>query len=1127
MNVFSCCVCSSHKTSAEETLNLLSPTHQSAPCSAAGPALYTSPSPTHSASTAGFSVTVLPAITSFFSSLSPGYVPEGGLRQLVASTSANAGETAVRKAGQHDTDAVLDKVKLACAIASCWVPTARVVTEAVATICSSFALAQSLGSVLERKDGEQQSSEKQSSAPCHESNGAAAATLLTLVALDNLAPAAAVPAPCERGSPQQPIEVSNSTTLSKIGQPGYPTDAYYLQTQSFSHNRTVPGPAFQGHYQGGCHTISDLKTCLFRKLDRYGVVRDLHLTNATIDGEIRRLGAVACEMAPFASVRDMHIEHIKITNRAEGTRRETAATGVVVGHQRRAATISGMTIDNCLVNTTAYNSPAGIIGGVISGLARDINITDSQVVTLAESSNGGIGAALLPGELDRLTVVGAKVRTHHNLADAGIGAGNINGGRLRRFAASDCQVRTHGRQAHAGIGFGSAAGDLDQLTIVGCHSETNGDNSHAGIGAGQLGFRNFRRQGRLKDMISVDNRAITRGSRAWAGIGAGQLTGEADNIVVINSSVKTEHSSSPAAIGAGLLHGQLKGLTAVNCTVENSAGGPAALEAAETDGGGSANGTRSLNTRVNGRLDPKGSQVMEPFCTGADSRFLLPDCRVTPLPPVNWNCSVEPLNPTHGSSWQPIEVNDTSTLNNIGLNDSFPPSAHYVQTTDLNGTALHGNESLVFNGHYDGRNHSIEGLQTCLFSHLQGTVKNLRLTNASISGDGQPAAVVACTMSDAGAIEHVHLSNCHVTNRGSAGVISGERVDWFNRVAGAVVHNSTLETSGPDAPAGMIAGAVVHNSTLETSGPDAPAGMIAGKCDGDTKAVDIHSSRVVTHGQGSHAGLGCGATNSRVDQMVSTCSEVETHGNDAFAGIGAGKSNYAGVGPLTSVNSSVTTRGARSPAGIGAGRARLSWLEGINAVRNRVATTGAESSAGVGTGALDYLGSAANVTAVHCDVITEGNEAHAGICSGDRVHSASFETYCTSVDSSASALGENSRAYFVHPSSREIPDNKALNTRLNGRLFDTGDVGNLSTLCSTADSRFIKPDCQATLAQSCPMLQSFYLPPLPPATPLAAAGLGTGAIAGIVAGGVILLLGAGYCYYRQRSEGQERGAGPA
>ena len=1101
-DVFSSCVCSGQKTSAEETLNMLSPVHQPLSGSAGGPGLYTSPSPC--ASSGGFSVTVLPAITSFFSSLSPGYVPEGALRQLVASTTANAGETVVINAGKHDTDAVLDKVKLACTIASCWVPTVRVVTEAVTTICSSFALAQSLGSVLERKDGEQQSCKKQSSAPRPDSTNAAAATLLTLVALDNLAPAAAVPAPGERGSPQQPINVSDSETLSRIGQPDYPTDAYYLQTQSFSHNRTEPGPAFQGHYQGGCHTISDLKTCLFGKLDRYGVVRDLHLTNATIDSDVRRLGAVACEMAPFASVRDMHIDHIKITNRAEEAQGETLATGVVVGRQHRAATISGMTIANCLVNTTAYNSPAGIIGGEINGLARDINITDCRIFTRAERSKGGIGAALLRGELDGLTVVRGEVRTNGECADAAIGAGDVSGGRLKRFAASHCQARTHGLLANAGIGAGFAIGDLDQLRIVDCLAETNANSSFAGIGAGQLGVTILRRQGRMKDMISVDNRVITRGSRAWAGIGAGQLTGEANNIVAINSSVRTEHSSSPAAIGAGFLHGQLQGLTAINCTVVAS--GRAALEAAETSSGGSANGTRSLNTQVNGRPDPKGTQVMEPFCTGADSRFLTANCRVTrtPLPPVSWNCSSEPLNPAHGSFWQPIKVNDTSTLNNIGLNDSFPSSAHYVQTADLNGTALHGNESLVFNGHYDARNHSIEGLQTCLVNHLQGTVKNLRLTDAHITANRKPAGVVACTMGGAGAIKNVHLSNCRVASLGISeptGLVCGERIGQFNRVAGAVVHNSTLETSG------MFA----------------PAGMVAGRCDGKTVGIYIHGSRVVTRGYDSAAGLGCGVLKNRLDQMVSICSEVETRDNLAAAGIGAGVINDARIGSLTSVNSSVTTGGFQAPAGTGAGYVgQGSMLTKINAIHSRVTTTGPESSAGAGAGVLKTQAIAANLILVRCEVITRGHKADAGVCTGGS-ESHSIEAFCTSVDSSAHALGENSSAYLESLQGIKI-DNWAVNTQLNNRLYDTGGIINRSTLCSSADARVLRPDCQSALAQSCPTtLQSFYLPPPLAAAPLAT-GLSTAAIAGIVAGGAMVLLGAGYCYYRHRSSGGEEQA---
>ena len=1137
MNVFSGCVCSSHKTSAEETLNLLSPAHQSAPGSATGPDLYTSPSPAHSASTAGFSVTVLPAITSFFTSLSPGYVAKGGLRQSVASTTANSDETAVRKTGQHDTDAVLDKVKLACTIASCWVPTARVVTEAVATICSSFALAQSLGSVLERKDGKQQSSEKQSSAPCPVSTNAAAATLLTLVALDNLAPAAAVPAPGKLGSPQQPINVSDSETLGKIGQPGYPTDAYYLQTQSFSHNRTEPGPAFQGHYQGGCHTISDLKTCLFSKLDRYSVVRDLHLTNATIDSDTGRLGVVACEMAPFASVRDMNIEHIKITNQGLGTPLEPPATGIVVGHQDRAAAISRVRIHNCSVNTTASDSSVGIVGGVVSGLAQDINVTDSQVGIAAEQSQGGIGAGLLYGQLDRTTVIRSGVRVDGNFTDAGIGAGAIgSGGRIKRFTASECRVMTHGKGSDAGIGAGRirgggiggmaasnsrvmthgegsnagagaglVVGDLNQLTIVNCRIETDKERSYAGVGAGLIGTRPPGEKGRLKDLISVNNQVITKGRRGPAGIAAGRLNGEADNIVVIRSSVSTEGEDSPAAIGVGIHHGQLNRLTTVNSTVDTPGGSPAYLDIGEGTDNASMIETRSLNTKVNGELEQDVSHPpIPPFCAGADPRFVIPNCRVIrpPLATASWNCTSLRLAPARGSLWQPIEVNDTSTLSLIGMGNYFSSSAHYVQTADLDGIWPRGNETMVFKGHYDGRNHTIEGLQTCLFNHLQGIVKNLRLTDALITANRKPAGVVACTMDDAGAIKNVHLSNCRVVSLNISeptGLVCGERIGQFNRVTGAVVHNSMVETIGKSAPAGMV----------------------AGKCDGRTEGIYIHDSRVVTRGNDSDAGLGCGVLKHRLDQMVATCSEVETHGNDAAAGIGAGVIGDSRLASMTSINNSVTTGGLRAPAGIGAGYVgQGSMLTKINSIHSRVTTTGLESSAGVGAGVLKTQAIASNVTAVRCEVITRGHKADAGVCTGGS-ESHSVEAFCTSVDSSAHALGEDSSAYLESLKGIKI-DSRAVNTQLNNRLYDTGDITDRSTLCRSADARVLQPDCQTTLAQSCPMLQSFQLPPSA-AVPLAT-GLSTATIAGIFAGGAIVLLGAGYCCYRQRSSGGEEQA---
>ncbi len=432
-----------------------------------------------------------------------------------------------------------------------------------------------------------------------------------------------------------------------------------------------------------------------------------------------------------------------------------------------------------------------------------------------------------------------------------------------------------------------------------------------------------------------------------------------------------------------------------------------------------------------------------------------------------------------GSPEQPIEVPDSETLGKIGQAD-YPADAYYVQTTDLDGFGFKGNKSLVFNGHYNGHHHNIEGLQTCLFNHLQGTVKNLTLTSAIIGGNGQPTAVVACTMSDASAIEYVRLSDCLINNRGSAptGAICGERVGEFNRVANAVVLNSMLVTEGSNAPAGMV----------------------AGKCQGSTKGVDIINSQVVTHGNGSHAGLGCGVMNNMMDQMVSACSQVITHGNNAIAGIGAGVINNGRLGPLTSVENSVTTKGAGAPAGIGAGSARSSWLQNINAVNDMVITEGANSSAGVTAGFLDELGRAINISAVDCQVITEGDGAFAAVCTGDKAPG-SVEASCTSVGSSARAEGKYSSAELTDRGQGLTIGIKALSTLVNDKLYNTGDVNNRNTLCSSADPDFIQPDCQTALLP-CPILTA------------TGSGLNTVILAGVIAGGAALvLITAGCCCY--------------
>ncbi len=165
-----------------------------------------------------FAVSVAPLLTTFFSSLSPAY----GLndkRQI-----SNFAESLPEPSGSHvKTDELAQKVKFACNILSSWAPSVRVVSDALANLCSSVTLAREFGQVLEgKKENKRQSTPAAISVPA----GAA----LALVALDNLAGAAAVPKSGERGSPQAPILVLNNETLGKIGQDeNYPADAYYLQ----------------------------------------------------------------------------------------------------------------------------------------------------------------------------------------------------------------------------------------------------------------------------------------------------------------------------------------------------------------------------------------------------------------------------------------------------------------------------------------------------------------------------------------------------------------------------------------------------------------------------------------------------------------------------------------------------------------------------------------------------------------------------------------------------------------------------------------------------------------------------------------------------------------------------------
>ena len=580
-------------------------------------------------SSAGFSVAVLPTTTAFLSSLSPSYAPEH-TRQLACSEPPPKADTGENR---HAHDA-LQKLKLACNVASHWLPSVKVVSDAVATICSSLSLARDLGDVLN------------SSQRC-------AGVAITLVALESLPTAAAVPVPGERGSAKQPIEIDNSETLSKIGQDNYPADAYYEQTSSFSHNSSEPIVAFRGHYDGGCHTISDLNTCLFSQLDHYGVVRNLNLANTTIEGDQPRLAALACEMAPFSLVQDIRAERITINNQHSSVFLRPTTTGVITGYQGKASNVSGIEIHNCSVSTSGNFSSGGVVAGQVVGLQEHINVTDSQAASRGLRSHTGIGAGELRGEIRHMLVTDSQTRTFGPSANAGTGAGKMDSdGKLSDFGTTRCNATTRGDGASVGIGAGLAGGTLDRLTVVNCNSESNGKN-------------------------------------ASAGVAAGSLRGQAGNIVAARCKVFTSGTDAGAGVGAGNNQGRITGLTSINNTVDALKGetGPGAPS-------GDVCRVTSVNTLVDDDLFNQGSPDQSRLCFSADPRLVTSDCKVLPIrleqPPAG--CPATSLNPEHGSFLpQVADANMTSptmALPTMALPTSAAPLAGTLSAGAIAGIVL-------------------------------------------------------------------------------------------------------------------------------------------------------------------------------------------------------------------------------------------------------------------------------------------------------------------------------------------------------------------------------------------------------------------------------------------------------
>lgn len=550
----------------------------------------------------GYSVALLPAIASFFSSLSPRW--ECSRRApLVSKAGRVPGKTSWADTGND----IAGKVKMACSLTSCWVPQLQVACEAVATLCSSLTLTSELARVLAQKENKK----------CTAASGAG---VVTLIFLDRVAGAAAVPPPGERGSPQQPIEVPDSETLARIGRDDrYPADACYRQTNSFSH--TGPGVVFQGHYEGGCHTISNLQSCLFSKLDRCANVRNLRLADAHIEGRVSRVAALACEMGSYSSARNIAAQNISVHTRAVGGPFEPVAVGVITGHQRQAAEVSNIQLRQCQASASDEHTAVGLVAGLASGALKNINVTGGYAESTDCGSPAGIGAGDLRGTIDNMQVSESRVVTYYKNSPAGIGAGIVRrDGHISRLAVVSSRSVARGGDSASGIGAGKTeeGGLLQGLTMLECRSKTDSIDAPAGIGTGFLG-------GEIKDMVSIGCMVVTVSPGANAAIGAGDNMGQINGLTTVNDTVRAQHGRTGVASGRGK---------------------------------GSAHATLSYNTRTGREApDSKGLPDLSQLCARGDDRFLAADCQIVhaPIAISPWSCPSNDLPPTCNLRWQPIE----------------------------------------------------------------------------------------------------------------------------------------------------------------------------------------------------------------------------------------------------------------------------------------------------------------------------------------------------------------------------------------------------------------------------------------------------------------------------------------
>ena len=171
-----------------------------------------------------FSVAPWPAVTSFFTSMSPSYTPKS------LASSLSHGQPPSGPGKQSSLPSAVQGVGLASKVISCWLPQVGLAGEIISSACSSFSLAHQLGPASRKSDGSASSSGEKQTPPGHgqvlsNAFSGAGAAALGLIAMDSLAGAAAEAFP----GPTPPLPLPPDTHMAPpLGQVALPSNFSHM-----------------------------------------------------------------------------------------------------------------------------------------------------------------------------------------------------------------------------------------------------------------------------------------------------------------------------------------------------------------------------------------------------------------------------------------------------------------------------------------------------------------------------------------------------------------------------------------------------------------------------------------------------------------------------------------------------------------------------------------------------------------------------------------------------------------------------------------------------------------------------------------------------------------------------------